>query len=137
MREDGRPLLPSLRSGTLRLLAREVAADAAFPEAQGGRLERKGKPHIPIHLMCSGNILNVPLSSRKAFEPWCLREYGREAVLAANMGVEEQNIVIKGRHDPAIVHRAAVVADAVTALVLCDMLAQRYGTDWPGAEQGL
>ena len=54
---------------TLRLLAREVAADAAFPEAQGGRLERKGEMHIPIHLMCSGNILNVPLSSRKAFEP--------------------------------------------------------------------
>lgn len=36
----------------------------------------------------------------------------------------------KGRHDPAIVHRARVVQDAATAIVLCDMLAMRYGTDW-------
>lgn len=36
----------------------------------------------------------------------------------------------KGRHDPAIVHRARVVQDAVTAIVLCDALAMRYGTDY-------
>lgn len=46
---------------------------------------------------------------------------GNEAVLAA-----------RGRHDPCIVHRAAVVVDAVTALVLCDMLTGRFGTDWLG-----
>ena len=37
---------------------------------------------------------------------------------------------LKGRHDPAIIHRARVVVDSVTALVLADLLAQRYGTDW-------
>jgi len=36
----------------------------------------------------------------------------------------------KGRHDPAIVHRARVVQDAATAIVLCDALSMRYGTDW-------
>ena len=36
----------------------------------------------------------------------------------------------KGRHDPAIVHRARVVQDAATALVLCDALSMRFGTDW-------
>ena len=36
----------------------------------------------------------------------------------------------KGRHDPAIVHRARVVQDAATAIVLCDMLSGRFGTDW-------
>ena len=36
----------------------------------------------------------------------------------------------KGRHDPAIVHRARVVQDAAAAIVLCDALALRYGTDW-------
>ena len=36
----------------------------------------------------------------------------------------------KGRHDPAIVHRARVVQDAATAIVLCDVLAMRFGTDW-------
>ena len=37
---------------------------------------------------------------------------------------------LQGRHDPAIVHRARVVVDSVTALVLCDLLALRFGTDW-------
>ncbi len=36
----------------------------------------------------------------------------------------------KGRHDPAIVHRARVVQDAAAAIVICDMLAARFGTDW-------
>jgi chorismate synthase len=44
----------------------------------------------------------------------------------------EAKLRLEGRHDPAIVHRARVVADSVTALVLCDALALRYGTDWPG-----
>ncbi len=39
---------------------------------------------------------------------------------------------LKGRHDPAIVHRARVVIDSVTALVLCDQLALRFGTDYLG-----
>lgn len=39
-------------------------------------------------------------------------------------------LTLKGRHDPAIIHRARVVVDSLTAIVLCDMLAQRYGTDW-------
>ena len=43
---------------------------------------------------------------------------------------ENTVLEISGRHDPAIVHRAAPVVDGVTALVLCDLLAQRFGTDW-------
>lgn len=35
---------------------------------------------------------------------------------------ENTELQIKGRHDPAIVHRARVVADSVTALVLLDLL---------------
>lgn len=41
-----------------------------------------------------------------------------------------ETIQIKGRHDPAIIHRARVVVDSMTALVLLDMLAMRHGTDW-------
>lgn len=44
--------------------------------------------------------------------------------------MQETTLQIKGRHDPAIIHRARVVIDSVTALVLCDQLALRYGTDW-------
>ena len=36
----------------------------------------------------------------------------------------------KGRHDPAIVHRARVVQDAASAIVLCDALSMRFGTDF-------
>lgn len=43
---------------------------------------------------------------------------------------ENSNILIKGRHDPAIVHRAAVVVTSVTALCLYDLLSSRFGTDY-------
>ena len=42
----------------------------------------------------------------------------------------DSQISLQGRHDPAIIHRARVVVDSVTALALCDMLCGRYGTDW-------
>ncbi len=42
----------------------------------------------------------------------------------------EQTLKIEGRHDPAIVARAAAVLDAVTALVLCDLCSGRFGTDF-------
>lgn len=42
---------------------------------------------------------------------------------------ENAVIEIKGRHDPAIVHRAAFVVNAVTGLVIYDMLSARFGTD--------
>ena len=40
------------------------------------------------------------------------------------------SLIIEGRHDPAIVHRAAVVVDSITAIVVCDLLLGRYGTDY-------
>lgn len=43
---------------------------------------------------------------------------------------ENAQLQIQGRHDPAIIHRARVVVDSVTALVMCDVLAGRFGTDW-------
>lgn len=48
--------------------------------------------------------------------------------------INNENTVLSthGRHDPCIVHRARVVVDSITALVLCDMLSQKFGTDWLG-----
>lgn len=43
--------------------------------------------------------------------------------------LEDTDLSIRGRHDPAIVRRICPVLDAVTAIVLCDLLAQRFGTD--------
>ena len=50
--------------------------------------------------------------------------------------INNENTVlsVKGRHDPCIVHRARVVADSVVAITLCDMLSQKFGTDWFGED---
>ena len=62
-----------------------------------------------------------------------LREFQKIKFFAdlRNMKTKENvSFQIEGRHDPAIIHRARVVVDSMTALVLADMLALRYGTDW-------
>ena len=43
---------------------------------------------------------------------------------------ENAELTLTGRHDPCIVHRAAVVVRSVTALAIADQLATRFGTDW-------
>ena len=43
---------------------------------------------------------------------------------------ENVTLQIEGRHDPAIIHRARVVVDSMAAIVIADMLAVHYGTDW-------
>ncbi len=45
---------------------------------------------------------------------------------------EDAVLSIKGRHDPAIIHRARVVVDSITAITLCDLLSTHYGTNWLG-----
>ena len=44
--------------------------------------------------------------------------------------MQNTTLVAHGRHDPCIVHRAAVVIESVTALVIADMLTQKFGADW-------
>ena len=40
---------------------------------------------------------------------------------------EDVEIEIQGRHDPAIIHRARVVVDAMSAITLVDLLISRFG----------
>lgn len=44
--------------------------------------------------------------------------------------MSDTTLAARGRHDPCIVHRAAVVVESVTALVVADMLTSKFGTDW-------
>lgn len=46
--------------------------------------------------------------------------------------MENTTIEIKGRHDPAVIHRARVVVDSMTALALGDLLASAHGRQWLG-----
>ena len=44
--------------------------------------------------------------------------------------MSDTTLAARGRHDPCIVHRAAVVVESVTALVIADMLTAKFGMDW-------
>lgn len=43
---------------------------------------------------------------------------------------ENAVIQIKGRHDPAIIHRARIVVDSVAAFTIYDAMSGRFGTDY-------
>ena len=77
----------------------------------------------------NGGVSNgMPLLFRCAVKP--TPSIFKEQETVDFLKKEDTVLQLKGRHDPAIVHRARVVVDSVTALTLCDALAQRYGTDW-------
>ena len=77
----------------------------------------------------NGGITNgMPVIFRCAVKPTPSIAKEQESVDMTRM--ENVKLSIHGRHDPAVIHRARVVVDSVTALALCDLLAQRFGTDF-------
>ena len=77
----------------------------------------------------NGGITNgMPITFRTVIKP--TPSIYKEQASVSLSKKENTLLKIEGRHDPAIIHRARAVVDAVCALVIADLLTSRYGTDY-------
>ena len=77
----------------------------------------------------NGGITNgMPITFRCAVKPTPSIYKEQQTVDFSKM--ENTTLTVEGRHDPAIIHRARAVVDAVAAIAIADMLTVRYGTDY-------
>lgn len=98
-------------------------ANDAFA-VENGRIVTKTNHNGGIN----GGITNgMPIVFTTAVKPTPSIFKEQETVDPATM--TPYTLSLKGRHDPAIVHRVRAVVDAMTAIVLADLLAVQHGRD--------
>lgn len=99
------------------------ANDAFFVE--DGKVKTKTNNNGGI---LGGITSGMPITFRCAVKPTPSIYKEQDSVNIKTL--EDTKIKIEGRHDPSIVQRVAAVVDAVTAIVISDMLVTRFGTDY-------
>lgn len=113
-----------------------------FGEGFGFATLRGSNANDPLHLEngtvttttnnnggINGGITNgMPILFRSVVKP--TPSIAKEQNTIDFITQENTTLAIRGRHDPAIFHRAAIVVNAMTAITLYDALAGRFGTDW-------
>ena len=70
----------------------------------------------------------MPIIFRVAIKP--TPSIFKEQMSVSLSKMENTTLKLEGRHDPAIIHRARAVVDAMTAIVVADALTTRFGTDY-------
>ena len=78
----------------------------------------------------SGISNGMPIIFRTAVRP--TPSIYKEQCTVSLKAMKNTTLTIKGRHDPAIIHRARAVVDAITAIAVADALASTFGTSYFG-----
>jgi chorismate synthase len=77
----------------------------------------------------NGGISNgMPIMFKCAVKP--TSSIARKQKTVNFIDMTDTEIAIQGRHDATIIPRACVVAEALSAIVIADLLVGRYGTDY-------
>ena len=116
----------AIEAGDKVLIIDDLLATGGTAEASAKMVENNGG--------INGGITNgMPIRFQTVFKPTpSISQKQKTVNFKTNENVE---IEIHGRHDPAIIHRARVVVDAMCAITLVDLLITRYGTMYFGEER--